>query len=341
MKQPRIPVQPFPADAKLSPRRRHQPVVDSTAVPGAGQAAVSEPQHNRAMLALAAAVVLLFGGLGWWAVYGPGSRSATARIPLPEARPLEYPGDRLPTVDPSGPAGDILASTAPDSAGLADPAGLAGPAPQDVLPTVDGPVLAAAPGASPPVAAPDTKPARRGGSPVLIFDSGDSASQEQAGAAGIVLRTAPRPATSPTPPAASRGDARAMLTRGTLIPAVLESAIDGKIPGGVRAVVTTDVRSYDGKRVLIPRSSKLAGQYRTSGVGANARTYVIWTRIDRPDGNTVTLGGVAGKTDRSFLDSFGSAKVQSIVGGGGADRARTGEPIRVYAAGDVEVAKGP
>ena len=44
------------------------------------------------------------------------------------------------------------------------------------------------------------------------------------------------------------------VTQGTLIPAVLETAIDTNVPGYVRAVVSQDVRSFDGTRVLVPRS---------------------------------------------------------------------------------------
>ncbi|MFO6448959.1 TrbI/VirB10 family protein, partial [Erythrobacter sp. NE805] len=51
------------------------------------------------------------------------------------------------------------------------------------------------------------------------------------------------------------------VTEGTLIPAILETGINTDVPGYVRAVVSQDVKSFDGKRVLIPRSSRLIGQY--------------------------------------------------------------------------------
>ncbi|OZA93417.1 MAG: type VI secretion protein, partial [Erythrobacter sp. 34-65-8] len=60
-------------------------------------------------------------------------------------------------------------------------------------------------------------------------------------------------------------DPTTTVTQGTLIPAILETAINTDVPGYVRAVVSQDVRSFDGKSVLVPRSSRLIGQYQ-SGV---------------------------------------------------------------------------
>jgi type IV secretion system protein VirB10 len=48
-------------------------------------------------------------------------------------------------------------------------------------------------------------------------------------------------------------DPKTTVTQGTLIPAVLETAIDTDVPGYVRAMVSADVRSFDGSRVLVPR----------------------------------------------------------------------------------------
>ena len=39
------------------------------------------------------------------------------------------------------------------------------------------------------------------------------------------------------------------VTQGTMIPAILETAINTDVPGFVRAVVSQDVRSYDGSRI--------------------------------------------------------------------------------------------
>jgi type IV secretion system protein VirB10 len=118
------------------------------------------------------------------------------------------------------------------------------------------------------------------------------------------------------------------VTQGTLIPAILETAINTDVPGYVRAVVSQDVRSFDGKRVLVPRSSRLIGQYQSGVQQGQKRAYVIWTRLIRPDGVSVNLAspavafdgttGLAGDVDSHFFKRFGSAMLLSVVGGLGA-----------------------
>ncbi len=118
------------------------------------------------------------------------------------------------------------------------------------------------------------------------------------------------------------------VTKGTMIPAILETAINTDVPGYVRAVVSQDVRSFDGTNVLLPRSTRLVGQYQSGVQQGQKRAYVIWTDAIRPDGVTVSLGspgvgfdgttGLAGDVDTHFFSRFGSAMLLSVVGGLGA-----------------------
>jgi len=117
------------------------------------------------------------------------------------------------------------------------------------------------------------------------------------------------------------------VVQGTLIPAVLETAIDTDIPGYVRAVVSQDVRSFDGSRVLIPRSSRLIGEYKGVVQAGQRRAYLVWTRLVRPDGVSVALAspaadlsgqaGIGGQVNSHFLSRFGSSILLSILGGAG------------------------
>jgi type IV secretion system protein VirB10 len=117
----------------------------------------------------------------------------------------------------------------------------------------------------------------------------------------------------------------ATVTEGTLIPAILETAINTDVPGYVRAVVSQDVKSFDGKRVLVPRSSRLIGQYRAGVEQGQKRAYVIWTRLIRPDGVSVNLAspaigfdgttGLEGDVNNHFFKRFGSGLLLSVVGG--------------------------
>lgn len=118
------------------------------------------------------------------------------------------------------------------------------------------------------------------------------------------------------------------VTEGTLIPAILETAINTDVPGFVRAVVSQDVRSFDGKRILVPRSSRLIGQYQAGVQQGQRRAYVIWTRLIRPDGASVNLAspaigfdgttGLEGDVNSHFFKRFGSGLLLSVIGGLGA-----------------------
>ena len=117
------------------------------------------------------------------------------------------------------------------------------------------------------------------------------------------------------------------VVQGTLIPAVLETAIDTDVPGYVRAVVSQDVRSFDGSTVLIPRSSRLIGEYKAASQAGQRRAYLMWTRLVRPDGVSIALAspaadfsgqaGIGGQVNSHFFSRFGSAILLSILGGAG------------------------
>jgi type IV secretory pathway VirB10-like protein len=108
---------------------------------------------------------------------------------------------------------------------------------------------------------------------------------------------------------------------GTLIAAVLETGFDSTQPGFARAVVSRDVRSFDGANVLIPRGSKLIGEYRSDVAHGQKRAVIIWTRLIRPDGMTIAMdspavdttgrGGVPASVNNHFLERFGDALLQT------------------------------
>ena len=111
--------------------------------------------------------------------------------------------------------------------------------------------------------------------------------------------------------------------QGTMIAAVLETALDSTRPGAVRAIVSRDVRSYDGSRVLIPRGSRLYGEYASEITAGQNRALIRWKRLTRPDAVIIELNspaadplgraGVRGKVDRHFLERFGGAILQSFL----------------------------
>ncbi len=124
-----------------------------------------------------------------------------------------------------------------------------------------------------------------------------------------------------------------MITQGAMIPGVLETALNSDLPGFARAIVSRDVRSFDGRAVLIPRGSRLIGQYRSAISLGQQRVFVIWTRVIRPDGVSIQIGspgadalgrgGLQGEIDRHFFSRFGGSIVLSVLNAGVAAVSRT------------------
>jgi type IV secretory pathway VirB10-like protein len=191
-----------------------------------------------------------------------------------------------------------------------------------------------------PPATPADDPSRRWRSPVMVADLSDpsaagpapgaasaSASAEPAaeGARSAEDRFAARVAGGgvETAHATRLRDTARVAPQGTVIPAVLETAINSDLPGSARAVVSQDVRGFDGSTVLIPRGSKLIGQYRSGVAQGQSRAFVVWSRILTPDGVSIDVGspatdplgrgGLAGETDTHFFTRFGGAILLTVL----------------------------
>lgn len=244
-----------------------------------------------------------------------------------------------------------------------------GPTPFSNLPTQVGapvPTPAAASAvvsAAPAIGAPNLRPTSLSDglrSPALIVDLGGppremllaqatvGAPPGSATAIGAAPGTAAqRPQLSETEQFAQRvGDeqpdrARAVTMRnlsaiapqGTIISGVLETAINSDLPGFTRAVVSRDVLSFDGKAVVIPRGSRLIGQYKSAVALGQTRAFIIWTRVIRPDGVSVQIGspgtdelgegGLAGEVNRHFFRRFSGSILLSVLNAGVAAVSRT------------------
>jgi type IV secretory pathway VirB10-like protein len=121
-------------------------------------------------------------------------------------------------------------------------------------------------------------------------------------------------------------DLSRIVPQGFVVPAVLETAIDSDLPGSVRAVVSRDVRGFDGAQVLIPRGSKLIGQYRSAASVGQTRAFVVWSRIITPQGASIDVGspatdqlgrgGLAGSADTHFFQRYGAAILLSVISAG-------------------------
>ncbi|WP_295915957.1 TrbI/VirB10 family protein [uncultured Xanthomonas sp.] len=90
-----------------------------------------------------------------------------------------------------------------------------------------------------------------------------------------------------------------LLVRGTYIRCVLETRIITDFPGFTSCIITEPVYSINGRRLLLPKGSKILGQY-GAAEPTGPRMQVVWDRITTPTGIDVTLVGPG-------VDNLGSA----------------------------------
>jgi type IV secretion system protein VirB10 len=223
------------------------------------------------------------------------------------------------------------------------------PEPKPLITPVPSPAIRAAPAPTPlpvpqfmrtPMPAPMSHPPERtsSSSPLVIDTSGSpsAASSPMGGSALAGSSPAQAPLRIRAGVLANRSTT---VPQGYLIPAVLETGFDSTRSGFARAIVSRDVRGFDGKNVLIPRGSRLIGEYQTTTAKGQNRAVITWTRLIRPDGMTIMIdspavdtvgrGGVPASVNTHFLARFGDALLQSTfaIGQAFAGRAVTGPVV--------------
>lgn len=161
-----------------------------------------------------------------------------------------------------------------------------------------------------------------------------------------------------TATAIAMGSLSTIVAAGSFIHAILEPATNSDLPGSLRSIVSEPVYAEDGSRVLIPRGSRLIGEYKSGMMQGQSRIFIVWQRLITPDGISVQLGsggvdslGVAGvgadSIDRHFWERFGMASLLSMIGAGtatlgvsGADQDNSASSYRTAIANSFTQAAG-
>lgn len=252
----------------------------------------------------------------------------TVQVPTEVSRPVEVSSTtNLPSIptlpappqleDPSLPPPPPTQYSSSDATSLPPVESLEAPTPT-AAPTDSGPD-----GLLPPpgnIAAPTL--------PVTTSTTDEEARrrQEQKRKAPVVLLAGTPPAKTPDEIQQEadfryRGDMNLMLSRGKMLDAVVESAISTDFGGEVRAVIVRDVYSEWGKNILIPKGSKIFGNYNQGIDGQYGRISIEWMRVDLINGYTINFAGTAtdalgrkgiqGRVDNKFKERFANAVLQS------------------------------
>ncbi|MFZ4602128.1 MAG: TrbI/VirB10 family protein [Caulobacterales bacterium] len=311
----------------------HSPFSRPNLDQGPPQVAI-RPQPWAIPLMVVAALAL--GGVVFWQLSQGRERAAQERLTTPsrdaprsgsqDLPPPAAPADPPPVFQPEPVFQTPPAAYVPDEA--LPPQGLE-LAPTDASARLRAPALV--------IDLSEAAPANVGGTPSAAPVIGASLARAAVDAAG-----GPRASADDRFSADIRGDSarsrverlahpEATVVEGTVMAAVLETAVNSDLPGLARAIITRDVPSFDGSRVLIPRGSRVIGQYKSGVALGQSRAFVIWNRLIRPDGASVDIaspgtdqlgrGGLEGKVDRHFLQRFGGSILLSLISAGAASAA--------------------
>ncbi|WP_439538918.1 TrbI/VirB10 family protein [Sphingomonas sp.] len=239
---------------------------------------------------------------------GPTAFAAPPPLPIP-AVPAPQPSPPLPPA-----VATVISAPTPPPAPAPRPA----PAPEPQIVYVPQPQSQSA---SRP------EPVRSDTAAVLVIDQGAPARTERADAGRGDDQEAAKGQTQPRDTSRARSSVLAnrstTIVQGTLIQAVLESGLDSTRAGFARAIVSRDVRGFDNSRVLIPRGSRLIGEYDAQTSAGQKRALINWTRLVRPDGVTIAIGspsadtvgrtGVRARVNSHFFERFSGAILQSAL----------------------------
>jgi len=115
-----------------------------------------------------------------------------------------------------------------------------------------------------------------------------------------------------------------LLTIGTMIPCVLQTAMDSTLPGLVTCVIPQDVLGKTGL-TLFDRGTRVVGEFKGGIQQGVERMFVVWTRAETPQGVVINLdspatdplgrSGMDGRVDRHFWQRFGGALLLTTVDG--------------------------
>jgi type IV secretion system protein VirB10 len=118
-------------------------------------------------------------------------------------------------------------------------------------------------------------------------------------------------------------DRNYLMTQGTMLDCVLETKLVSTVSGMTSCHLTRDIYSTNGRVVLVDRGSKVVGHYQSGMQQGQNRIFVVWTRVETPNGVVVELdspgtgalgeAGVGGWVDTHFWKRFGAAILLSII----------------------------
>lgn len=253
--------------------------------------AIEAQRLNRKALFFLAGIVALLLLLGYFVLWGSGGDGEEAPAPRAERQVAIPEAPTVPQVEAAPPPVDVLPllpEAAPEpvasyrTTGDGDPAGGSqGPRPPSLM---------------------ERRMVSAGGEPGAEGGAGDGDASSQAAMLQAQQMQALQnamlglPPGGAAPPTVAEPDASAqfmsnpdaLLLRGTYLRCVLETRIVTDIPGFTSCILTEPVYSANGRRLLLPKGSRILGRYGEQEDGM-ARVAVVWDRVITPTGIDVSM----------------------------------------------------
>lgn len=227
-----------------------------------------------------------------------------------------------------------------------DTAGIAGNAPEPVMPTYEEPIIVTAPVEPAPQPAPVVAPApppvpeltdeekrqerilNAGFSAMKSGGSGGGGSSAEP--VGGLAKQDEDPLTAGLTPASLDGTVAVrmqnrdfIITKGNTIDCVLNTKFDSTVVGMITCTVTRNIYGASGRVVLIDRGSRVSGEYKGGIQQGQNRVFILWNRIETPKGVIININspaagslgeaGVDGRVNTKFWQRFGGAMLVSLV----------------------------
>lgn len=150
----------------------------------------------------------------------------------------------------------------------------------------------------------------RRGTQMLVMSGGGIPSSSNSGGddskkKGVVSRTIQKTAAAQSV-ATNMGTLNFMIAQGKIIDAVLETSVNTDLNGMLRAIISRDVYAEAGDIVLIPKGSRLIGQYSFDNQPGQRRIDITWNRIMLPHGVDIAVNSPG-------IDELGRQGLSAIV----------------------------
>lgn len=117
-----------------------------------------------------------------------------------------------------------------------------------------------------------------------------------------------------------------LVTKGTIIPCVLQTRLNTQLAGYTKCVIPMDIRSTTGNVVLLDKGTVVTGEMQHGLMRGEDRAFVVWDRAETPEHSVIELdspatdelgqSGIQVTVNNHWWQRFGSAILLSVIQGG-------------------------